>query len=79
MRLIKFRIILILTLVNLFTVSSAGSSGLKQRMGKTKDTTTVFVSRFEVDNDRCFKCHGQEKYEYTNATLGKAGQRPDVF
>jgi nitrate reductase cytochrome c-type subunit len=24
------------------------------------------VSKFEADNNRCFKCHGQDKYEYTN-------------
>ena len=70
MRLFKFRIILILTLANLFTVSSAAFR-IKTEDRQTKDTTSVFVSRFEVDNDRCFKCHGQEKYEYTNATLGK--------
>jgi len=33
--------------------------------------TAVFVSPFESDNNRCFICHGQEKYEYTNESLGK--------
>ena len=23
------------------------------------------------ENNKCFKCHGQEKYEYTNETLGR--------
>jgi len=37
----------------------------------TKDTTT-FVSPFYDDNERCFKCHGQGKYEYPNETLGRS-------
>lgn len=32
---------------------------------------TLFVSRFDSLNNRCFKCHGQEKYEYSNETQGK--------
>ena len=36
----------------------------------TKDTAT-FVSPFDEDNERCLKCHGQGKYEYTNETLGR--------
>ena len=35
-----------------------------------KDTTS-FVSPFEEDNQRCLKCHGQERYQYTNETLGR--------
>ena len=69
MRLFKFRIILFLTLANLFTVSSTAFA-IKTEDEQSKDTA-LFVSRFEADNDRCFKCHGQEKYEYANATLGK--------
>lgn len=33
--------------------------------------TTAYVSKFAADNDRCFKCHGQGKYEYTNETQGR--------
>ena len=32
---------------------------------------STFVSRFAKENDHCFSCHGQEKYTYTNQTLGK--------
>lgn len=32
---------------------------------------SVFVSPFAQDNERCFRCHGQEKYTYRNENLGK--------
>jgi hypothetical protein len=33
--------------------------------------TTLFVSPFKEDNERCFKCHAEKKYEYMNETSGK--------
>lgn len=33
--------------------------------------TAVFKSPFFDDNERCFKCHGQSRYEYTNENLGR--------
>jgi hypothetical protein len=33
--------------------------------------TSQFVSPYHDDNERCLKCHGQEKYEYANETQGK--------
>ncbi len=33
--------------------------------------SSVFVSPFDSLNNRCFECHGQEKYEYANATMGR--------
>jgi hypothetical protein len=65
-----FRIIILLTFINLFSITSEGSSLFETENEKARDTTT-FVSRFDADNNRCFKCHGQEKYEYTNETIGK--------
>lgn len=35
------------------------------------EDTAAYVSPFAADNDRCLKCHGQAKYEYTNENLGK--------
>ena len=32
--------------------------------------TGVYVSPFYEDNESCFKCHGQVKYEYANDRLG---------
>jgi hypothetical protein len=52
------------------SVVKAGIFGLKNEKSATQDTTT-FVSPYAEDNDRCFKCHGQPKYEYTNENLGK--------
>jgi predicted CXXCH cytochrome family protein len=64
------RIIILAALFNSGSAAVAGIIGVNTDSLKIQDTT-VFVSRFAEDNDRCFKCHGQEKYEYTNATLGK--------
>lgn len=41
----------------------------KNETGPRQDTT-VYVSPFHDDNERCLKCHGQGKYEYTNENLG---------
>jgi len=32
--------------------------------------TGAFVSEFQEANERCFICHGQGKYQYTNESLG---------
>jgi hypothetical protein len=75
MKLIKFRIINLFALISICSFPSAGSFLLKTENTTAKDTTTKdtisFVSSFEADNNRCFKCHGQERYEYTNETLGR--------
>ena len=70
MKLIKFRSIIPFALIFICSIPSAGSFELNTENTATQDTTS-FVSPFEADNNRCFKCHGQEKYEYTNATLGR--------
>jgi len=38
--------------------------------GLPAQDTGVYVSPFYEDNERCFKCHGQEKYVYANDLLG---------
>jgi predicted CXXCH cytochrome family protein len=70
MKLFEFRSIILFALIFTCSLSSARSLNLKTENINTQDTAS-FVSKFEADNDRCFKCHGQEKYEYTNETLGK--------
>jgi hypothetical protein len=70
MKLLMFRIIVLFPLISFISISSSSGSWFKTENTKVQDTVK-FVSRFEADNDRCFKCHGQEKYEYTNKTLGK--------
>ena len=58
----------------LFILSStaASANGFRFLDGK-KDTqdSVAFVSPFQEDNERCFKCHGQKTYEYTNENLGR--------
>lgn len=51
-------------------IASASGSDCKTKNTDAKDTIT-FKSRFFEDNERCFKCHGQSRYEYTNENLGR--------
>ena len=60
----------ILTLISISTAASSSGFRFKIEEIKVQDTIS-FVSPFEADNQRCFKCHGQAKYEYTNETLGR--------
>lgn len=48
------------------------SVGLKpvRQKADNKDTT-IFISPFSDDNERCFKCHGQKTYEYINENLAR--------
>jgi predicted CXXCH cytochrome family protein len=67
---LKFRFIILLALISLSSLSYAGIFRSDNRNIKNQDTIS-YVSPFEEDNNRCFKCHGQAKYEYTNETLGR--------
>jgi predicted CXXCH cytochrome family protein len=42
-----------------------------KKINQTSRDTSTYVSPFHDDNERCLKCHGQAKYEYTNQNLGK--------
>lgn len=70
MKIFRFLIIQILFLYCYTSASHAEVFGFKLNNQSAKDTNT-FVSPFQKDNERCFKCHGQSKYEYTNETLGR--------
>lgn len=48
----------------------SGSPSLVIPQDTTAADTTAFVSAFTEENNRCLKCHGQEKYQYTNESLG---------
>jgi predicted CXXCH cytochrome family protein len=64
-----FRIIILLAFISPVSASATGFIWMKRdTVGKD---TVKFVSPFEEDNQRCFKCHGQAKYQYTNESLGK--------
>jgi hypothetical protein len=70
MKIFRFLIIPILFLFCNTSASNAEVFGFKLNNQSNADTNT-FVSPFQKDNERCFKCHGQSKYEYTNETLGR--------
>lgn len=48
-----------------FFYGRAAGSGLT-----VQEDTAKYVSPFAEDNERCFICHGQTKYEYANESLG---------
>jgi hypothetical protein len=70
MKIIRFLIFLFFVQICNTSASNEGVFGLKKDDKKAQDTTS-YVSPFSADNERCLKCHGQGKYEYTNETLGK--------
>lgn len=69
MKLLTLRLTLLSGIFFLTFFSLNGKPGLYSEIVPLKDST-VFVSPFDSLNNRCFKCHGQQKYEYTNTTLG---------
>jgi len=66
----KFQYVFLLILIFSTTVASSKSFIFKKEKVSTKDTIT-YISPFHDDNERCFICHGQKKYEYTNENLGR--------
>lgn len=68
----QFRILSALVLLLLHPGLASGSGIRIFEMGKDKSLDTVaYVSPFRDQNERCLKCHGQNKYEYTNDNLGR--------
>jgi predicted CXXCH cytochrome family protein len=49
---------------------TSAANGFEKLKLNTRDSTS-FVSPFAEDNELCFKCHGQNKYVYTNENLGR--------
>ena len=70
MKILRFLIILFSILILNTSATTAGVFRFKRGDQKVQDTTS-YVSPYSADNERCLKCHGQGKYEYTNETLGK--------
>ena len=69
MKLLLIRITLLLIFLSPFA-ARASVSFVAQSDTVILDTA-AFVSPYEEDNQRCFKCHGQSKYSYTNESLGR--------
>ncbi|OFY71725.1 MAG: hypothetical protein A2Y71_04530 [Bacteroidetes bacterium RBG_13_42_15] len=65
-----FRYLLFMLLIFAGACSSATGSDLKEEEAGPNDSIT-YRSPFFDDNERCFKCHGQGRYEYTNENLGR--------
>jgi hypothetical protein len=70
MKLQRFRIAFIIVLVCLSVQGFSGPFRFLSSKTGLQDTAK-FVSPYAEDNERCLKCHGQEKYEYTNETQGR--------
>ncbi len=68
MKLLIFRITFLLILIS--PVSAKFSGSFVSQSDTVIQDTAAFVSPYEEDNQRCFKCHGQSKYSYTNESLG---------
>jgi Zn finger protein HypA/HybF involved in hydrogenase expression len=70
----KFFRFLILSFFCIYCNTSASFAGVfsfNKINQNTQGDTSTFVSPYYEDNERCFKCHGQSKYEYTNENLGR--------
>jgi hypothetical protein len=70
MKIFRFLIISFLYLICNTSAFGTGVFSFKKITQGNRDTST-FVSPFHDDNERCLKCHGQAKYEYTNENLGR--------
>jgi hypothetical protein len=66
MKLKYFRLLILFVPVSLASVAN----GITKTELKSQDSIP-FVSPFAADNELCFKCHGQNKYVYTNENLGR--------
>ncbi|MBI5008108.1 MAG: hypothetical protein HZB98_00290 [Bacteroidia bacterium] len=69
MKLLILRITLLLMLIS--PVAAKASGSFVTQSDTIIQDTAAFVSPYEEDNQRCFKCHGQSKYSYMNESLGR--------
>ncbi len=65
-----FWIIIFSMLVQLVS-NEAAAEPLTDEKNPVKADTVKYVSPFHIDNERCFVCHGQSRYEYENKVLGR--------
>ena len=65
-----FRYLLLILVVLPVRGNSAITIGLKKDITDISDSA-IFKSPFYEDNERCFKCHGQNRYEYSNESLDR--------
>ena len=70
MNLRKISAAFLLILICFSTAAFSKPTWLKTSKAVSQDTSK-YVSPFQEDNELCLKCHGQEKYEYSNESLGR--------
>ena len=70
MKIFRFLIISFYILICNTSAYQAGVFSFR-KINQTNRDTSTYVSPFHDDNERCLKCHGQAKYEYTNENLGR--------
>src|SRR5512133_2893166 len=70
MNLRRFSALILIAFLSGSAASAAVFRFFTPQDSDAKDTA-AYVSKFAADNDRCFKCHGQGKYEYTNETQSR--------
>lgn len=58
-----------LVLIAFFSFPSVGHAFEREK--PPLEDSIAYLSPFHDDNERCFKCHGQGKYEYNNESLGR--------
>jgi hypothetical protein len=70
MKLQRFRIAFFIVLVLSSVKGFSGPFKFLSRSSQVQDSAK-YVSPYAEDNERCLKCHGQEKFEYANETQGR--------
>jgi predicted CXXCH cytochrome family protein len=70
MKIFRFLILSFLYIICNTSASRAGVFSF-EKINQSNTDTSTYVSPFHDDNERCLKCHGQAKYEYTNENLGR--------
>lgn len=70
MKFLKFRLFLFIAFFSSGSLLYAGNLMFNSDSTSAADTTK-FIPPYAEDNEACFKCHGQAKYEYTNESLGR--------
>jgi len=70
MKVFRLLIVLLLFITSNTSASPAGVFSFG-RDNQAAIDSPQFISPYYEDNERCFKCHGQGRYEYTNEVLGR--------
>ncbi|MFZ0281945.1 MAG: multiheme c-type cytochrome [Bacteroidales bacterium] len=65
------RIRLLIPYLIFLSSAAASAAGLSGTQDTVAFASPYVASPFYEDNERCFKCHGQKTFEYTNENLGR--------